>query len=114
MSVVNTENICIVTSSFQFPGKNEYVTVTHIVNPCKFMVQLKEDQTTLKKLSRQINSWANTSRAKDIPTEVKPGMYTYTDKVKRGNKNMSQLINSWANTSRMKNILIDIKPGTCM
>ncbi|XP_056016210.1 RING finger protein 17-like isoform X2 [Ostrea edulis] len=54
-------------------GKNEFVTVTHIVNPCKFMVQLKEDQATLRKLSRQINSWANTSRAKEIPTEVKPG-----------------------------------------
>ncbi|XP_061195891.1 RING finger protein 17-like isoform X2 [Saccostrea echinata] len=70
-------------------GKNEFVSVTHIINPCKFMVQLKEDQPTLRKLSKQINLWANTSGANEIPTEVKPGdlvivKYTQDDDWYRG------------------------------
>nr|XP_022292973.1 RING finger protein 17-like isoform X3 [Crassostrea virginica] len=54
-------------------GKNEYVNVTHIINPCKFMVQLKEDQSALRKLSRQINSWARAAGPLEVPTQLKPG-----------------------------------------
>eukprot|EP00105_Crassostrea_gigas_P034958 XP_019919106.1 PREDICTED: RING finger protein 17 isoform X8 [Crassostrea gigas] len=54
-------------------GKNEFVTVTHIINPCKFMVQLREDQSTLKKLSRQMNTWAKAAGTMEVPTQVKPG-----------------------------------------
>ena len=61
-------------SCFGFIGKNEYVNVTHIINPCKFMVQLKEDQSALRKLSRQINSWARAAGPLEVPTQLKPGM----------------------------------------
>lgn len=59
---------------YGFAGKNEFVRVTHIINPCKFMVQLKEDQSTLKKLSRQMNTWAKAAGTMEVPTQVKPGM----------------------------------------
>lgn len=70
---VNVNGILIVYG-FKFVGKNEFVTVTHIINPCKFMVQLREDQSTLKKLSRQMNSWAKAAGTMEVPTQVKPGM----------------------------------------
>lgn len=64
----------VLLTVYGFAGKNEFVTVTHIINPCKFMVQLKEDQSTLKKLSRQMNAWAKAAGTMEVPTQVKPGM----------------------------------------
>ena len=53
----------------------EPVFVTHIRNPCHFVVQLNRNIDRLTELSRAINTYCKTAASKDeIPSHVEPGV----------------------------------------
>ena len=58
-------------------GGQDKVYVTHIRNPCHFLVQRCGDATALKKLSYAINDHCRTTRRgdKDIPVDLKKGTF---------------------------------------
>jgi hypothetical protein len=59
-----------------FSGQNENVLVTHIQNPCKFMVQLKKDSSKLAVMSHGLQQFCNSPAAKQhMVTGVDVGMF---------------------------------------
>ena len=59
-----------------FTGHNDKVFVTHIQNPCRFMVQSKADSSKLTTLSYSLNNWCNSPAAdKQTVSAVEIGKY---------------------------------------
>ena len=59
-------------SIFYFVGTSTTVIVTHIKNPCHFMVQKCSDMPTINNLSRIINAYGNNPTA-PIPKRLERG-----------------------------------------
>ncbi|KAL5010752.1 hypothetical protein ScPMuIL_013057 [Solemya velum] len=63
-----------ITPKSMAKGHSELVLLTHIKNPCQFMVQRKIDTKKLRSLSRGINNWCISPQAeKHKPNKVEKG-----------------------------------------